>query len=369
MWPSRLQEDLSCIKTDLVYNGIISIGELSKDGVFIYNITTMKFEYINESFAQIFNSDKEKLMQDPRIILSLVRSEDTYYLRHCLSDLQSCKSIANAEFRLQFPDGALKHLCCDGYLLNNPSQIAGFVKDFTKEKEHEDYIINYGARKDTLLDMMAHNLSGPLHLSQNMIRWMHEAHKEEIPQTLISQLELIQENTQHCLDIVNDFLKEEHLESERIYVKKSRFDLIERIVVTLDKMIITNRDKKFRLLTDIENLSISTDSVKFFQIIHNLVSNAVKFTAHEGQIDIIVEETKSTFIIRVRDNGIGIPAALHDTLFDKRTSARRNGLNSEESTGLGLSIVKRLTELLGGKLWFETEENKGSTFSVEFPKD
>ncbi|MET0393283.1 MAG: HAMP domain-containing sensor histidine kinase [Chitinophagaceae bacterium] len=352
-----------------MHNDIQRIGNLSMDGVFIYDLRAARFRYLNEPFARIFNIKKELLQDQPKLMLPLIRSEDAYYLRHRLLDLERDSSISNTEFRLHFSDGTIRHLACDAYLLDDPSLIVGFVKDFTREKEHEDYIINYGARKDTLLDMMTHNLSGPLHLSQNILRWMQETYHDKTPDEISAQLHIIQENTKHCLDIVNDFLKQEHMESERIYVKKTRFDVLERIIATLDRLIASNRDKKFRLITDLESLNITTDSVKFFQIIHNLVSNAIKFTPVNGEIDILVEETEQTFVIRVRDNGIGIPAALHASLFEKRTPSRREGLNSEASTGLGLSIVKNLTELLNGKVSFETEENKGSVFTLELPKD
>lgn len=344
------------------------IGELSKDGVFIYDLRNHAFVYINDAFSAIFNVEKKLLLEQPKLVLPFIRSEDAYYLRHCLSELEKTLSITNTEFRLHFSNGVMTHLTCDAYLTDDSSLVTGFIKDITREKEHEDYIINYGARKDTLLDMMTHNLSGPLHLSQNLLEWMRRNYGSKAPEISV-ELQLIQDNTKHCLDIINDFLKQEHLESEKIYVKKTRFDVLNRITATLDKLIASNRNKQFRLITDLENLNISTDSVKFFQIIHNLVSNAIKFTPDNGQIDIIVEETPATFIIRVKDNGIGIPRHLQLTLFDKRTPSGREGLNKEESTGLGLSIVKTLVGLLNGKVWYETEENKGSTFSVEFPKD
>lgn len=350
-----------------MHNDIQRIGNLSKDGVFVYDLRGGRFRYVNQPFAALFNLNRELLQEQPKLVLPYLRSEDAYYLRHRLQELEKEHCVRNAEFRLHFSDGAIRHLTCDAYQLDDPSVVAGFVKDLTLEKEHEDYIINYGARKDTLLDMMTHNLSGPLYLSQNILNWMQEA--QQTPEDIRSQLHIIQENTRHCLDIVNDFLKQEHIESERIYVKKTRFNVLERIIATLDRLIASNRDKKFQLITELDNLNISTDSVKFFQIIHNLVSNAIKFTPVNGRIDIIVEETESSFIIRVRDNGIGIPLALQASLFEKRTPSGRDGLNKEASTGLGLSIVKTLTELLGGKIWFETEENKGSVFSVELPKD
>lgn len=352
-----------------MFEDIRMLGDLSKDGVFIYDLKAERFVYINDILPRIFELNKEDLLQQPRLVLPLIRSEDAFYLRHRYTDLLLEKCITNNEFRLQFADGRMLHLSLDAYLLVEHSTIAGFVKDQTLEKEHEDYIINYGAKKDTLLDMMTHNLSGPLELTQNILSWMQKTYKHEAPGDINAQLVLIQNNTQECLEIVNDFLREEHAESERIFVKKTRFDLLERIYNTLEKIIVSNKGRKFRIITNLDNLNITTDSVKFFQIIHNLISNAIKFTPENGQIDIVIEETEKSFIVRVRDNGIGIPHHLQEKLFDRNTPARRSGLNREISTGMGLSIVKKLTQLLDGQVSFKSEENKGSIFSIELPKD
>lgn len=347
---------------------IPQIGELSREGVFILDSKTESFVYLNQPFADIFDISPQQLMDQPKLIIPFLHAEDNGYLLHCYQQLMKEQSI-EVEFRLRFPDRTIRHLCLDAYRAAETGIITGFLKDITRNKQHEDYIVNYGAKKDTMLDMMTHNLSGPLHLTKNLLRWMQDTYTGEDAADIQKQLRFIQDNTQQCLDIINDFLKEEHLESERIYVKKSRFDVLERIIVTVDKLIETNKDKRFRLITDLQNLNITTDSVKFFQIIHNLVSNAIKFTRENGEIDIIVEETPDTFRIHVRDNGIGVPTALQPRLFDKRTAARREGLKNEFSTGLGLSIVKTLTELLDGKIWFTSDEKTGSTFSIELPKE
>lgn len=352
-----------------MFEDIRLLGGLSKDGVFVYDIPTEKFVYLNDVLPRIFEIKKADLVQQPSLVFPLIRSEDAYYLRHRYTQLLLDKCLTNNEFRLQFADGRMLHLSLDAYLIAEHSAIVGFVKDQTLEKEHEDYIIDYGAKKDTLLDMMTHNLSGPLQLTQNILRWMQQTYKHDAPADIHAQLQLIKNNTQECLDIVNDFLQEEHVESERIFVRKTRFDLLERIYNTLEKIIVLNKDRKFRIITDLENLNITTDSVKFFQIVHNLVSNSIKFTPENGEIDIVVEETDKTFIVRVRDNGIGIPERLHESLFERHTPAKRYGLNREESKGMGLSIVRSLTHLLEGEVSFESQENKGSVFSIELPKD
>ncbi|RYY53551.1 MAG: PAS domain-containing sensor histidine kinase [Chitinophagaceae bacterium] len=351
-----------------MHTDIARIGDLSADAVFIYDRQSHCFTYLNDVCERMLGIGREQLRSQPKQLLALIESEDSFYLDRCYHELLEKHYVGSTEFRVKVPGEGLKQLSCSAYLLGDETAIVGFVKDITLDRQHTDYIINYGAKKDTLLDMMSHNLSGPLALSNEIISWMSEHSRDRIPSEIWSQINLIKANTQECLDIVNDFLKREHLESEHIYVKKSRFDVLSRITETLDKLIETNKNKQFRLITNLENLNINTDSVKFFQIVHNLVSNAIKFTPDNGQIDIIVEETETTFIIRVRDNGIGIPPELHSVLFNNRTPAKRDGLNNQSSNGIGLSIVKKLTDLLGGTVSFNTTTGTGSEFSIELPK-
>ncbi|RYY55302.1 MAG: PAS domain S-box protein [Chitinophagaceae bacterium] len=353
----------------MVQTDITRIGELSTDAVFVFDLKSLRFTYVNDACSHVTGISREELLSDASLVLPLVQSEDSNHVNSCYQELLEKHHVSATEFRVVVPGTGLKHLSCDAYLLQGGGLLAGFLKDITKEREHADYIINYGAKKDTLLDMMAHNLSGPLALSQQIIDWMGDHSKDRIPVEIWSQINLIKANTAECLDIVTDFLKREHLESEHIYVKKTRFDVLSRIVETLDKLIETNKNKRFRLVSALENLNINTDSVKFFQIVHNLVSNAVKFTPDGGEIDIIVEDTPETIIVRVKDNGIGIPPELHPVLFENRTTAGREGLKNELSNGLGLSIVKRLTYVLGGEVRFATEPGHGSIFSIELPKN
>jgi two-component system sensor histidine kinase VicK len=230
-------------------------------------------------------------------------------------------------------------------------------------------MINYGARKDTLLDMITHNLAGPLNMSKNILDWTKKVVSDSRSFDISAQLELIADSTQQCIEIVNDFLKEEHQESAHTYVRKTRFDILERITATLDKIIELNKDKNFRLITDLNNLNINSDSVKFFQVIHNILSNAIKFTHENGQIDVKVEEGENDFTVSISDDGIGIPDNLKPLIFLQRTPAGRPGLKGEKSTGLGLFIIKQLVEIMDGTIWFESSENKGSTFYIKLPKE
>ena len=350
------------------HKDIERIGALSSDGVFIYSVPDKKFLYLNKEFTRIFNESAANLLSNPMLVIKCLKAEDTYYLQKRYQELMQTGTISDTEFRLQYKQADLRHICCDVFAIQHKKTLVGFVKDVTDAKEHEDFIINTGARKDTLLDMVTHNLSGPLYLTKTILESVKRNYVEAGSAPIASEVKMLMETTEECIDIVNDFLREEHQESAHIYVKKTRFDLIEKISATVEKLRVTNPDKRFRLITKLENLNISTDSVKFFQIIHNLLSNAIKFTKANGKIDITVTEQKKNFIIAIKDNGIGIPSKLHPLIFYKRNGGRQ-GLKGEKSSGLGLSIARKLIELLDGQIWFQSEENKGAIFYVRLPKE
>ncbi len=103
------------------------------------------------------------------------------------------------------------------------------------------------------------------------------------------------------------------------------------------------------------------------QVINNLISNALKFTPDGGSITISISEKDGIILISVADTGVGIPQKFHATLFDKFPESRRTGLKGEPSVGLGMSIIKTIVEWHHGEIWFESEENKGSTFYIRLP--
>jgi len=355
-------------KTD--YNFIEKIGDLTEDGIAVYDLTLHKFVYVNQNFLNIFEMKEghDALFLGSNSILKYILSEDFDYLKSRFDDLVATGCINTTEFRLKFPDNSIKHLNCDVLILDKPNLVTAFVKDISKLKQHEDYLIKYTAQKDTMLDMLTHNLSGPLLLSKDVISSLQKGIDQNNVTHVSKLVSIIQENTQQCIDIVNDFLRQEHYESAQTFVKKTRFDVIEKINVTLAKLREMNDDKTFTLTTELQNLNINSDPVKFFQVIHNILSNSIKFTPAGGLIEILVNETETSYLICVKDNGIGIPELSKPTIF-KEKFIGRTGLKGERSTGLGLSIAKRLILLMGGDIFFESSEALGSSFFVKLPKE
>lgn len=96
-------------------------------------------------------------------------------------------------------------------------------------------------------------------------------------------------------------------------------------------------------------------------VLINFIKNAIKFT-HEGSIELGCQRKNNSFLLWVKDTGIGIPKDRQEAIFERFTQADLNITKPYEGSGLGLSIAKAYAELLGGKVWLESEKGKGSTF-------
>ena len=351
-------------REDYPLRAIKDIGALSPDGVLVYNLPESKVEYVNKSLATILGIKKAKISDIETLRNAIL--DDAKLVEDHLQALKTNSRITNVELRVK--GGEDKYISCDAYFIGEGNLIVAMVKDITKSKQHSDYIVDFGARKDVILDMTTHNLSGPLNMTNNLLDLVDKTTKTQQVKQLDRPIRMIRENTQRCIEIINTFLKHEHLTSKDIHVSSTRFDIIESLQHLVSKFKDLVYDRDIELSANSESIFITGDDVKTFQIIHNLVSNAVKFTHPNGKIEIKVVERKDSIQISVTDNGIGIPEYLYPHLFKLNTPAAREGLRGEKSIGMGLYIVKKLTDLMQGTVTFKSEENKGTTFTVDLPK-
>jgi signal transduction histidine kinase len=102
-------------------------------------------------------------------------------------------------------------------------------------------------------------------------------------------------------------------------------------------------------------------------VLQNLLSNAVKYTQEKGKIDLEIKKQDKDILIKIQDNGLGIPKRQQGKIFSKLFRADNVLGKDTDGTGLGLYIVKEVIEQSGGKIWFNSEENKGTSFFVTIP--
>nr|WP_320120325.1 tetratricopeptide repeat protein [uncultured Marinifilum sp.] len=182
---------------------------------------------------------------------------------------------------------------------------------------------------------------------------------------------IITDNGHILLTLVNDIIDISMLESNQIKIKKSNFSLIpifeELKQIFKEQIAKTGKDNlQINLIVpeNVNDIFIYSDLVRLKQIIINLLRNAIKFT-ESGHIDFGFELINEDIRFFVKDTGIGIPKEEQTTIYDRFRQASNNTIQ-HGGTGLGLTISKNLVELLGGKIWFNSEPGIGSQFFIDF---
>ncbi len=122
------------------------------------------------------------------------------------------------------------------------------------------------------------------------------------------------------------------------------------------------------LISDVKAVYAMINHEKFPRVIDNLVSNALKFSKENDKVEIHLNRIKDRVIIKIVDHGLGIPKEMLPKIFDRFSGAGRTGLKGEQSTGIGLSIVKQIVESHNGKIYVQSVEGKGSMFTIELPQ-
>ncbi len=182
--------------------------------------------------------------------------------------------------------------------------------------------------------------------------------------------ELIQNSCNQLLFIINDVIDISAIETGQVSIKTSSVslkELIEKLNTFFDPLA---REKKLNLIVNLPNQSnlyrIETDEFKLTQILTNLINNSLKFT-EEGTVEFGIDRDEHWISFYVKDTGIGIKPENQKSIFE-RFRQEDNTLNRKyKGTGLGLSICKAYTELLGGRIWFESNKLIGTTFFFTIP--
>lgn len=180
---------------------------------------------------------------------------------------------------------------------------------------------------------------------------------------------LIQESSNSCLHLIEDLLQTDFSFNES-ELEKVKIDLpaFLRQAVTLLTFRANDKNQKL-ILEESRPVIITADRDKLLRVLNNLITNAIKFSAEGGVIQIGTEKSNEGVTISVKDNGLGIPKNYAEKLFDPFTPSKRQGTSGEQPFGLGLYISKQIVEAHRGKIWFESEEGKGSVFYVFLPEE
>ncbi|WP_192821335.1 sensor histidine kinase [Rufibacter sp. LB8] len=351
---------------------IEQIGKNSDKAFFFYLVQEKRFSYLNQSAAQISGLALEEIQNYPNRLAALVHPTDLEVAFSKFNLLLAGERQEHLTLRLQAPQNQLRTIKIDAYPVTDEAgqlfALTGMAEDTSVQTQQEIYLKEFAHKKNSALEIVAHDLQGPMSVMNNIAALMAHDVQEKLYDELSTYTALIQRAYKDSSDLISSVLSDEHLKSPLVLVKKERFNAVEKVRDVMENYrLAPNIDTALHLTPEAGTVAVTLDEVKFMQIINNLISNSIKFTPAQGQIHITVEEINGHCRITHQDNGIGIPAELQPYIFEKHSRASRPGLKGEKSTGIGLSIVKELVEIQGGRIWFESVENQGSTFFLTFP--
>ena len=226
--------------------------------------------------------------------------------------------------------------------------------------------------KTRFLNNMSHDIRTPMNVILGYAQLMKDELKgKELPETL-EHLEKLQQSGNLLLSIINNVLDMARIESGRMEIDEnySRIeDVLQMLIVVFDEKA-RKKDIAIHYTINVEHGHILTDVTKVKEIFVNILSNAIKYTPAGGSVMVNVEELPCdesgcmTVRTRVSDTGIGMSEDYQTKIFEAFTREQNTTKSKIAGTGLGMSIVKRYVELLGGTIEVESESGKGSTFTV-----
>ncbi|WP_435415297.1 PAS domain-containing sensor histidine kinase [Polaribacter aestuariivivens] len=208
--------------------------------------------------------------------------------------------------------------------------------------------------------IVSHDLKSPLRSINALVSWIKSDNLEKLDEATLQNFKLIETTLETMEKLISNILEYSSAGFEADNLELVDLNLL---VDNIKKIVLVPENIKVSILKKLP--IIKGDSTKLQQLFQNLISNAIKFSnKKEGIIDIDCEEETSFYKFSIKDNGIGIEKKYHDKIFKIFQSLNKR----EDSTGIGLSIVKKIVDLYGGNIWLDSAPDLGTTFYFTIKK-
>ena len=322
-------------------------------------------------FDFVYKDDKKNVLREIRKIITSITNEK--FKCRCL---HANGSIVWVE------------ICGNKILDNDNNKVKALIlsaRDITKRLETEEVIkenekktiflnqaIKYDRFRTDFFANISHELRTPINVISGTVQLMELKFKElfnENEGKSKGYLKTMKQNCYRLIRLTDNLIDVTKIDAGYFEIHLSNCNIvsiIEEITLSVAEYV-SNKGISFLFDTEMEEKVIACDKDKIERIMLNLISNAIKFTNLGGDISVNIFEKKDSVVISVRDTGIGIPKEKQQCIFDRFIQVDKSLTRNREGSGIGLSLVKSLVEMHGGKVFLESEVNIGSEFSFELP--
>ena len=329
-----------------------------------------KILMVNQSFEKMSGYTQEEVLgQNARELLSSSKEEGKAIIEE--NKKRRSGESTSYEFKALCKGGKTRHWLISGAPnYNLDGEIVGSIGihlDITElknlELQKEKLLEKLEKSNDELQEyahIVSHDLKSPLRSIDALVSWLKEDNKDKLDDMSMQNFALIETTLEKMEQLITDVLNYSSVGS----------DIAEKIEVDLDDMLnglvtILYVPEHIKIKIQKPLPKIQGDRTKLQQLFQNLISNSVKFIdKEEGSIIVDFDDLKSHYKFSIKDNGIGIDKKYHDKIFKIFHSLKK----SKDSSGIGLSIVKKIVDLHEGEIWLDSEPNIGTTFYFTLKK-
>lgn len=330
------------------------------DGVIVFDNTGVS-TLANPAMATILGKPYEGIVgQDIDLLIEGVQTDDQEVICDLVRD--SLSTYPSLKFEWGRKTLSASFAAVRDTVGRRTGTVAVF-RDITKEAELE-------RMKSAFVSRISHELRTPLNAILGYADMLKEAVYGPLSDAQVGALDRIVVNSKRQLSIVNDLLDQAHIEAGTLKIRimpLSPASLVEDVMHVMDVLARSRGLELTSHIADDMPDQVPGDRQRLHQILVNLVGNAVKFT-DEGRVHIyIYRPNPSCWAMEVSDTGHGIPVEAQSYIFDPFRQVDDSVTREHAGSGLGLSIVKQLTNLMGGEITLTSEVKHGSTFTVTLP--
>lgn len=277
--------------------------------------------------------------------------------------------VYNYEGKDQFFEGTIQDI-------TERRQTESKIKDqqellFKVEKEKREALEKALIMKDEFISLISHELKTPLNVIYSAIQLIEGVYFNGIPERVQGLIGNIKQNTFRQLRLANNLLDYTKINSGQFKLDIKNIDIVfsTKVITKSVEVYAAQKNIKMSFKSNVQSKIISIDEEKFERIILNVLSNAIKFTDDGGEIGVAINENikSNSLQIKVVDTGIGIPKDKQELIFERFGQVDSNLSRRAEGTGIGLSLVKLLVDILEGTIGVESEIGVGSTFIITLP--